>query len=58
MEIRVIRASDLPSAAYLKKLERRAMSEDRLVRYRARAELNDLKFGPWNGPRTDFPPTD
>jgi hypothetical protein len=36
---------------YIKRLERQATSPDLAIRHRARAEIYDLKYGPWNGPR-------
>jgi hypothetical protein len=41
---------------YIANLRSLADSDDRVVAFRAQAELEDIDDGHWDGPRTDDPP--
>jgi hypothetical protein len=49
MNVLIIKASELPDAAYIAALERKASSADIEDRQMARREIADLKMGGWTG---------
>jgi hypothetical protein len=46
----------MPTEEYIENLRKQADSDDRVISYRAQAELEDIEDDHWNGPRTDDPP--